>query len=65
MVKYYNGEMYTIPKAFEEEVRTDEREKIIREFVKRHNSCNTNLCDKVGKGISCCECIAEQLKQQS
>lgn len=27
MVKYYNGEMYIIPKAFEDEVRADERKK--------------------------------------
>lgn len=27
MVKYYNGEMYIIPKKFEEETRADERKK--------------------------------------
>ena len=27
MIKYYNGEMYTIPKEFEEEIRADERQK--------------------------------------
>lgn len=28
MVKYYDGEMYIIPKKFEEEIRADERKKI-------------------------------------
>lgn len=29
MVKYYNGEMYRIPQAFEDEVRADERAKVV------------------------------------
>ena len=29
MVKYYNGEMFVIPKEFEEEIRADEKAKIV------------------------------------
>lgn len=31
MVKTYNGETYIIPKEFEEEIRTDERSKVLDE----------------------------------
>lgn len=37
----------------------------INKFVAMHNKCNTDLCDKVGQGISCCECIAEKLKENA
>lgn len=33
MVKYYNGEMFRIPQAFEDEVRADERAKAIDECL--------------------------------
>lgn len=36
MIKYYNGEMYTIPKEFEEETRADEGRKICQ-MVKDNN----------------------------
>jgi hypothetical protein len=32
MVKTYNGETFVIPKAFEEEIRADERARIKNEF---------------------------------
>lgn len=44
MVKYYNGEMYTIPKEFEEEVRADER-KIIAEELLSNFMCNKKCTD--------------------
>ncbi len=35
MVKYYNGEMYTIPKEFEAEIRADERRKFAEWLEKK------------------------------
>ena len=44
MVKYYNGEMYTIPKEFEEEVRADERTKCKCPYWnEEHRECATSF----------------------
>lgn len=43
MVKFYNGEMFVIPKEFEEEVRADERNKVATEILKDIESfCKDN-----------------------
>lgn len=50
MIKYYNGEMYRIPQAFEDEVRADERAKVIEQLLADLNPCvfchNSTDCDK-------------------
>lgn len=46
----------------DKQIRAEERAKTIDEFVNRHDKCDLRLCDKVNLGISCCKCIAEQMK---
>lgn len=47
MIKYYNGEMYIIPKEFEEEIRADAIRKFA-EWIEQHfnnDSCLYTNCD--------------------
>lgn len=46
MVKYYNGEMYTIPIEFEEETRADERKKVLNEAISRISDLRDNEYDE-------------------
>lgn len=46
IIKYYNGEMYTIPKEFEAEVRADERKLLCDDLIRK---CNYLLSSGTGK----------------
>lgn len=50
MIKYYNGEMFRIPQTFEDEVRADERVKVIKQLLADLKPCvfchDSTDCDK-------------------
>lgn len=48
----------------EKEIRADERAKVLDEVLRKHNNCNTDLCEYVNTNISCCDCIVRKLKEQ-
>lgn len=48
---------------FIKQIRADEREKVLREVLRLHNNCNTDLCEYANTNISCCECIVKKLKE--
>lgn len=67
MIKYYNGEMYRIPQAFEDEVRADERAKAIEEYRKEMQEMiegDDEFTDwQKHEILECNELVAEQLKE--
>lgn len=49
---------------YENQIRAEERTKVLEEVLKKHNNCNTDLCEYADTNISCCECIVRKLKEQ-
>lgn len=66
MVKYYNGEMFVIPKEFEEEVRADERINTVQFIVDEFNRRTVCLGRATAKTyvINTLNEILKELKEQ-